>query len=161
MNTQTAKLAAELYDLEILHQSKEFDEAQDRRWADLSTSIITQLRSNNDKRKNIRLEGDAELLFRKGEDTRVCKVMDLSHWGIGVKGEMSRYFRIGDRIFLERYTIGGQQFDSDLPCEIVWKRGRWQAGIKITGIRLQERKNFFNNLYYPLYLQTLCELAQA
>lgn len=160
MEHQLATIASELYELETQYGQSGLNSTQTERWNHLVKEFVTALRTDGERRRNTRVPGEMELTVKKGTETITCKLEDMSHHGLKVRGDFAKAFKKGDDVEVESITIDGKTEPLHMNGKLAWKQGRWSGGIMFTENSPESRKRFFDSAYYPLYLRYLKTLSQ-
>ena len=92
-----------------------------------------------------------------------CRILQVSRIGLALEGPVFRHITHEDTLEILDIILDNKQRDIGLLCTIARLENTEDsaiAGVQIaTQSSVEARTNFFDNVYYPLYLRYLEEIA--
>jgi len=117
------------------------------------------------KRRSFRLPTKASATFLKGKLTFTCTLDEISHIGFTARGDIFKHLSMNDFIMLKQFKINHTTITLDLLCRIARKAVDFASNQYVAGLQIevdnspQLRKKYFDEIYYPTYLNYLKELS--
>lgn len=161
-----SELANKVLLLEKDFQKGTLTPEQEEEWRNLIIKLLSQFRSDNEKRKNTRFPSTMKTVIKFGDDIQECTVEDLSYFGLSVKGKLSTLTEKMS-VTVSKIVVAGKTHELNLACDVIWKKKAPRARLESAGLKIkrnnshEQKRSFFEVAYYPMYLHFLEEVAST
>lgn len=157
---ELARVAAELTELERARVAGELDEdGRDRRRRKIGELLKLLERGGAERRQYVRIPADLEVGLRIDQIRASCAAAELSHGGLGLRGEL--WVEEGALVLVENLRVGTRDYPMSARAKVVWK-GPASAGLTFLDVDARNERQIrsvFEELFW-LYVAQLAAPAR-
>jgi hypothetical protein len=161
---EKSAIAQELLVLERRYQQGALTSRDEARVNELAAELFGQEEFNL-RRKSYRLPCDRSAVVDVGGRTFPCGLVEVSHIGLTIAGEALPVTGNDVQLTVASVDVDGQKIALELRCRVVRSgraRGGYFIGVEIAqGNSPAVEARYFQDVYYPLYLDYLENVAQS
>jgi hypothetical protein len=154
---ELARVATDLIALEHTRAAGELDDdGREKRRSGIAELLrLLERGPSAERRKHVRIPADLEVRLRIQEVAASCVASELSHSGLGLRGEL--WVEEGAMALVENLRVGTRDYPMSVRAQVVWKTAGTGAGLTFLDLdedNQRQIRSVFEQLFW-LYVERL------